>query len=255
MNPFTPAWCAKRTTRTAGVEGQSKLESADAKDLVARIPLFAALDADALRLISRLMKRRRYRARQVIVWEGESGGTLFCVVSGYLKAVTAGAEGKEMLLSVMGPGDVFGELSVLDGEPRSASVVAIDSAELASIEQDQLRAALSASPSLALGLLKVLSQRIRHLSRSVESISSLDVPARIARLLITLAERHGQPQGPGVKIPIKLSQQDLGSMVGATRESVNKLLRVWTAQGSLQLESGRLVLTDFEEFRRAHGAR
>jgi CRP/FNR family cyclic AMP-dependent transcriptional regulator len=214
--------------------------------LVASIPLVAGLEPEERELVLRLIRVRTFKARQVVVWEGEAGTSLFVVLSGYLKAVTAGSEGKEVLLSVMGPGEVFGELSVLDGEPRSATVVALEETELALIERDPLLSLIQSSPTLAVRLLVVLTQRLRNLSKRCETLASLSLCGRLAEVLVGLALKHGEPHDGSVRIPMRLSQQDLGSMVGASRESVNKLLRYWAETGVLRHDGGRVVITDFE---------
>ena len=221
----------------------------DPAKLVQSIPLFATLEPEARALIARLIRVRRYSARQALFWEGEPGGALFVTLSGYLKAVTSGGEGKEVLLNVMGPGEVIGELSVLDGQPRSASVIALESCQLATIERAPLLEVMRASPNLAIGMVEVLAQRLRNMSKRCENISSMDISSRLADVLLTLAEKHGQRSGRDVRIPVRLSQQDLGSMVGATRESVNKQLRHWTQGGVLKQEAGRVIITDFEALR------
>jgi CRP-like cAMP-binding protein len=225
------------------------MKTYDPEQLAAQIPLFSALDAAECQLIARLIRVQRYPARGTVVWEGDAGGALFFVLTGYLKALSAGADGNEVLLSVMGPGEVFGELSVLDGQPRSASVVALEASELAVVEREPLLALLRQSATLALGLIEVLTQRLRNLSKRCENISSLDIPARLAEVLLSLAERHGQPSGADVRIPVRLSQQELGNMVGATRESVNKQLRNWTQTGILRQEEGRVVISDLAALR------
>jgi CRP/FNR family cyclic AMP-dependent transcriptional regulator len=223
----------------------------DPQKIVARIPLFASLEPEARKPLAGLIRVRRYVARQAVVWEGEAGGTLFLSLSGYFKAITAGRDGKEMLLSIMGPGEVFGELSVLDGQPRSASIITVEAGELASIERPALFELMASSPSLAIGLIEVLAQRVRTLTKRYETISSQDLPQRLAQVLVSLAQKHGQPDGPRVRIPVRLSQQDLGSMVGATRESVNKQLRKWTQTGVLHRETGCVVISDFPALRAA----
>jgi CRP/FNR family transcriptional regulator, cyclic AMP receptor protein len=221
----------------------------DPAKLVQSIPLFATLEPEARALIARLIRVRRYSARQALFWEGEAGGALFVALSGYLKAVTSGAEGKEVLLNVMGPGEVIGELSVLDGQPRSASVIALESCQLATIEREPLLSVMRASPNLAIALVEVLAQRLRTLSKRHENISSMDISSRLADVILTLAEKHGERADGGVRLPMRLSQQDLGAMVGATRESVNKQLRHWIQDGILKQESGRVIITNFEALR------
>jgi len=217
--------------------------------LLQRVPLLSALDSDERLLFARLVQTRSYASRQTVVWEGEGGGTLFIVLSGYLKATTSGADGSELLLSIMGPGEVFGELSLLDGEPRSASVSTLESAELAFIERDPFMQMVEASPKLAIRLLGVLAQRLRNLSKRCENVACKDVRSRLAEALVFLADRHGTALGQGVQIPVRLSQQDLGSMVGATRESVNKLLRDWSKIGVLSHVSGRVTISNVDLLR------
>jgi len=218
-------------------------------EIVGRIPLFSALGAEERGLVAKLIRLRRYGARQVVVRQGDAGGALFLSISGYFKAVSTSKEGKDVLLSIMGPGEVFGELSVLDGQPRSATVVTLEPSVLAFIERAPLLQLLEESPSLATRLLEVLAQRLRNLTKRCETISSQDVPKRLARALISLADDHGQVSESGVRIPVRLSQQDLGNMVGATRESVNKQLRHWTQTGVVQRESGCVIIADLPALR------
>ncbi|MFZ5891851.1 MAG: Crp/Fnr family transcriptional regulator [Myxococcota bacterium] len=229
------------------------MKSYDPEQLAAQIPLFAALEPAECRLIASLIRVQRFAQRSTVVWEGDTGGALYFILTGYLKALSRGADGNEVLLSVMGPGEVFGELSVLDGQPRSASVVALEPSELAVVERAPLLSLVQKSPALALGLIDVLTQRLRNLSKRCENISSLDIPARLAEVLVNLAERHGQRRGNDVTIPVRLSQQDLGNMVGATRESVNKQLRGWTQEGIVRQEEGRVVIGDLAALRRRVG--
>lgn len=226
-----------------------RLAEVGAPSLVARIPLLSGLEPEEQRLIAPLLEVRRYAARETVVWEGEGGGALFHVMSGYLKATAAGADGLELLLSIMGPGEVFGELSLLDGQPRSASVVTLEASELAMLDRAPFMEQLERSPKLALKLLAVVTQRLRNISRRAENVACLDVRTRLAEALVFLANKHGRPLGTTVQIPFKLSQQDLGSMVGATRESVNKLLRDWTETGVLSHVAGRLTVNDFPALR------
>jgi len=226
----------------------------DPLTLIAKIPLFASLEPEVRKPLAALIRVRSYAARQFVVWEGQPGGTLFLSLSGFFKAVTTGADGREMILSVMGPGEVLGELSVLDGQPRSASVVTIEPGELASIDRPALLGLMNSSPGLAVGLIEVLARRVRILTKRFEILSSQDVPERLAQALLNLAEKHGEASGERVRIPVRLSQQDLANLVGATRESVNKQLRKWTKDGVLRRETGCVIISDLPALRGASGA-
>jgi CRP/FNR family transcriptional regulator, cyclic AMP receptor protein len=217
--------------------------------LLRRVPLLSALEPEERLLFTRLLQTRSYAARRTVVWEDERGGALFIVLSGYLKATTAGADGSELLLSIMGPGEVFGELSLLDGQPRSASVSTLQAVELAFIEREPFLQMVEGSPKLAVRLLGVLSQRLRNLSKRCENVACKDVRSRLAQALVFLADRHGRALDGRVEIPVRLSQQDLGSMVGATRESVNKLLRNWSRSGVLSHVSGRVTISNVDVLR------
>jgi CRP-like cAMP-binding protein len=219
--------------------------------LIARIPLFASLDVASKMRISQLLRTRECRAREAVVWEGETGGSLFLIVSGYFKALTTGVGGKELVFSVMGPGEVFGELSVLDGQPRSATIVALQSGELAVLERDALLALLHSSSAVAIELLLEVCQRLRHLSRRCENLSSLAVPARLAEVLVALADRHGHSRGACIQIPVRLSQQELANMVGASRETINKQLKSWSEVGIIRRESGCIVISNLTALRQA----
>jgi CRP/FNR family cyclic AMP-dependent transcriptional regulator len=212
--------------------------------LIAGIPLFGSLAPDEQLLLVSLVRFRRYRPREVVVREGEADGGLFAVISGFLKAVSSEADGNEVVLSIMGKGEVFGELSVLDGQPRSASVVALEESEVAVIDRAPLLELLASCPALAISMLGVLAQRVRALTTRCEHLTSMSVGGRLAKTLLSLAKTHGEPSGSTVRIRVRLSQQELGSMVGATRESINKLMRSWSETGVLTRESGRVVIRD-----------
>jgi CRP-like cAMP-binding protein len=153
----------------------------------------------------------------------------------------------------MSDGEVFGEVALLDGGKRSATCTALEPCELLVIDRVQFMHLLEDSPSIAVKLLHVLAQRLRRLSQRSEDAAFLDVPSRLARSLLDLATRFGERQrapASGICIALRLSQQELGELVGATRESVNKHLSDWTRQGFLKLRDGRMVISDIESVRR-----
>jgi CRP-like cAMP-binding protein len=177
---------------------------------------------------------------------------LFAIVRGKLKVVSCGPDGRDTVLGIMAEGEVFGEVALIDGGTRSATVTAIEPCELLLIERERFLSLLQGSPSISIKLLVVLAKRLRRLSQRSEDAAFLDVPSRLARSLLDLASRFGERRAPSsdICITLKLSQQELGDLVGATRESVNKHLSDWTRQGFLRVQSGRMIISDIESVRR-----
>ena len=221
--------------------------------LLRSIPLFAGLSAQELAKVGALAQVRQYAAREVVVSQGDPALALFAIVRGRLKVASCGPDGRDTVLGIMAEGEVFGEVALIDGGTRSATCTAIEPCELLAIERLQFMELLEQSPAIAVKLLHVLAGRLRRLSQRSEDAAFLDVPSRLARSLLDLATRFGERRrspASGICITLKLSQQELGDLVGATRESVNKHLADWTRQGFLTLQGGRMVISDIESVRR-----
>jgi CRP-like cAMP-binding protein len=220
-------------------------------ELLRKIPLFSDLDDRELSAVAQLVHVKRHRARDFIVQQSDPGGELFVIVSGHLKVVTSDAEGHDTALNIIGPGEVVGEVSLLDGGPRSATVVAVDPSELLVIRREPFLHLLESSPKIAVKLLAELARRLRRLTERAEDIAFLRVGDRLAKRIVALADNYGEERTDGsVRIAFRLSQQEMGDLVGATRESANKQLRAWEARGLLSQESGHLVLHDLTQLRR-----
>lgn len=221
--------------------------------LLGAIPLFKELDADQLAKVAALAQVRSYASRAVVVSQGEPARALFAIKRGRLKVSSCGPDGRDTVLGIMAEGEVFGEVALIDGGARSATCTAIEPCELLVIDRLPFLELLEQSPSIAVRLLHVLASRLRRLSQRSEDAAFLDVPSRLARSLLDLATRFGeQRRAPesGIFIALKLSQQELGDLVGATRESVNKHLKDWTRQGFLEVQGGRMIISDIESVRR-----
>lgn len=212
--------------------------------ILRRVWLFSQLDDAQIEQIKHLCRRRGCAPRETVVAQGDDSGDLFAVVSGRLKVATANGDGGEMVLSILGAGDVFGEVALLDDQPRSASVSALERCDLLVLDRRAFRALLLRMPPLSLALMRVLARRLRDLSDRAQDVSLLDVTGRLARALLALARRFGGPTPAGLAVELKLSQQELGEMVGATREMVNRCLRRWTDAGIIDLTGTRLVIRD-----------
>jgi CRP/FNR family transcriptional regulator, cyclic AMP receptor protein len=219
------------------------------RDLLVRCPLFAELSAGEAEKLAVLLRRRRYRAGEPVFREGDPGMALYIIETGEVKILLGGSEGKEVVLALLGPGEFFGELALLDGEPRSADAVATAAGELLVLPREDFLRFLREVPAVAVNMLASLSRRFRRTDRLVHDAAFSDVRTRVTRLLVELAETRGKAAHGGVVIGPRLTQGDLASMVGATRESINKCLRSYAAQGLLRHERGRLLLLNVDRLR------
>lgn len=222
--------------------------------LLRRVWLFSSLDDGELASIAAVTREVNCRKGEVLVRQGDSSGDLFSVVQGRLKVASVVGEGEEVLLSVVGPGDVFGEIALLDDEPRSASVVAAEPCRLLVVPRAAFRLLLHELPTLALRLLQIMARHVRRLSARTEDAAALDVRARLAKTLLDLGARFGAPGPHGrVRITLRLSQQELGRMVGATREMVNKCLREWAARRIVSHSNGTIIIASAARLRKLAG--
>lgn len=216
---------------------------------LARTALFVGIDEPTLDTIAEKAVHRRYRKGSVIFVQGEQGERCFAIVSGAVKISAYNQDGREAVIAVLGPGDVFGELSLFDQAARSADATSIEDTELLSLDTAALTEAIKARPELGLALLRVLGRRLRLTNEALQDIAFFDVPGRVARRLADLADAHGVPQDDGILIDIPLSQESLAQMVGATRESVNKALASLKRRGLVDRVGRRYVVADTEKLR------
>lgn len=216
---------------------------------LSRVWLFSALEKGELVRLSELAKTRVYKPREAIVTKGAPATEFFVLLRGSAKVTAQGPEGADTAINVMGPGEVFGEIGILDGQPRSATVTTLEECEMAVVDKRAFHGLLEASPPVAIKLLAVLAGRIRDLTIRVEDRAFLDVPARLAKQLLWLAANHGTESGKQVRVELKLSQQELGEFIGATRESINKNLRDWSRSGFIRHERDCLEILDLDALR------
>ncbi len=205
-------------------------------------PLFEAMQPTELDGILNFASERRVRRGQMIFQRGDSGSALMAVLHGRVRISSVSGDGKEVTLNVISPGEIFGEIALLDGQPRSADATAIEDTLLLVVERRHFLPFLRQNEDLFLRLLSVLCSRLRRTSMALEEIALFDLPVRLARVLLKLAEDYGRPGPGGTRIDLKLSQRDLSNLVAATRESVNKQLRAWREHKVVDLEDGFIVL-------------
>ncbi len=225
----------------AGMTG-GRLSQAARREVLAATPLFRLLDSKELDALTGLVAERHVRRDTLVVRRGDAGSSLLVLVHGRLRAGATSADGREVTMGLIEPGGVLGEMALLDGQTRSLDVVAMTDSVLLSVERSAFLPFLRARPELTLRLMALLCDRLRQLNAAFEDLALLPMPARLARLLLGLADRHGTSVPGGVRLRIRLSQRDIGAQVAATRERVNKQLRHWHEAGVLSELDGHLVL-------------
>jgi len=220
------------------------------ESVLASVPLFAALDVESAAMLERLMTTRSVARGHVVFREGDPGDRLFVVMDGKVKISRSAADGRENLLAVLGGGEMFGELSLFDPGPRTASVSAITDSTLASLDHDDLRPLLSERPGVAVELLQALAQRLRRTNEAMADLVFTDVPGRVAKALLDLSEKFGMPEQDGIRVRHDLTQEELAQLVGASRETVNKALSEFAHRGWLRIEGRSVLLLDSERLTR-----
>jgi CRP/FNR family cyclic AMP-dependent transcriptional regulator len=206
---------------------------------------------EVLSQLTRSLRRRTFQRGEVIFHQGDPGDTLHLVQKGRIKVVLPAESGDEVLLAILGPGNCFGELALLDGESRSATVVAIEPVETLTLGRSDFMAFVRANPETAERLMINLAHIIRKVNEDVADLAFLDLPGRLAKKLLDLAHDHGQPMpgGDGIEISVPLTQEELAGMVGATRPSVNKVLGWYEDQGAIQRRGRKIAIFKPEALR------
>jgi CRP/FNR family transcriptional regulator, cyclic AMP receptor protein len=210
--------------------------------ILERNRLFRGLSPATIQQIAALAIRRPYEQDAIVFSQGDPGDSLYGVVTGKVRISASTREGKEMFLNIMEPGDTFGEIALLDGNPRTASATTTATCELMIIPRAQFLALLQREPALAIHLLQLLCQRIRWTSGQAEDSALLSVPNRLARRLLSLAKLHGQRAPGGVQLII--SQEEMGRFLGISRQAVNQYLQEWRAKGWVEVGRGKVTVLD-----------
>ena len=213
---------------------------------LAHIPFFAGLERPALERVAAGMRSRRFRRGEVIFHIGDPGDALFVIVDGQVKISLPSETGDEAILATLRGGDVFGELALLDGAPRSASATAMSVTEAVVLPRDRFRELIATEAGVRDALLASIAGELRRLTTHVEELHFLDITGRLAARLVRLAQEGTRLGDGGIRLRTNLTQGDLAAMVGCTRQSVNKLLGQFTDDGLILLDREGIVITDLE---------
>ena len=216
------------------------------EEVVRRAPLFTALDEAAALSLRASMDTVKIAKGSILFKEGDDGEHLYVIVDGKLKLGTSSGDGRENLLSILGPGEMFGELSLFDPGPRTSTATAVTDAKLLSLSHEKVIPWLKQNPEVSLQLLTRLSQRLRRTNEAVGDLVFSDVPGRVAKALIDLGDRFGKTTPEGLLVNHDLTQEELAQLVGASRETVNKALADFAGRGWLKLDGRSVLITDVE---------
>jgi CRP/FNR family transcriptional regulator, cyclic AMP receptor protein len=222
-------------------------------DRLTETPLFRALDTEAQQALESSMTEVRVSRGQSLFEEGDPGDRLYVITDGKIKLGRTSQDGRENLLAILGQGEMFGELSLFDPGPRTATATAVTDTVLKGLGHSDLQPWLTGRPEVATQLLKALARRLRKTNEHMADLVFSDVPGRVAKQLLDLARRFGQQTDEGVRVTHDLTQEELAQLVGASRETVNKALADFASRGFLRLEGRAVVILDVERLARRAG--
>ena len=211
-------------------------------DFLRNVSLFESLDQQELEALSDVTFTRTFSKDNVIILAEEEGDTLFILKKGKVKVSIVSEGGREVILSLLGPGSVFGELSLLDGKPRSANVVAIEETDLLMLRRADFLQLIYKTPQIATALLAELATRMRKTDRQIEGLALLDVTSRISDTLLQLATEQGAETADGVTIESRPTHQELANMSGTTRETVSRVLKRLEGQGYINRNGRKITI-------------
>jgi len=206
--------------------------------------LFGGLDEGALALLAAMASTQTYEGGETVFRKDETSGSLYVVEHGRVTIALTSAEGREMVLNVLGPGEVFGEVALVDGGGRTADAMCPEPARLIALDRRRLIPFLEANPKLLLRMLAAMAERVRWVSTSFEDSAFLPLPARMAKRLLRLADGFGVNTAAGRRLTVSLPQRELAAHMGVTRETINRLLQGWLSQDMIAIDRGAIVIRD-----------
>lgn len=218
------------------------------REFLHSVPLFSRLGDESLGAILRLTRRRRFRKDEIIFHESDTGDSLFLILHGRVKVAIFGDDGKEVTLSTLFEGDFFGEMALLDQEPRSATTIAEEDCELLTLQRDDFKRALEQDPGMSASLIQVLADRLRKANHQISTLALLDVYGRVARVLQELAEEEGKRLKDGRVVVRRPTHLDIAHRIGSSRETVTRMMRDLEQNGHIQTLGREIFLrADFQK--------
>jgi CRP/FNR family transcriptional regulator, cyclic AMP receptor protein len=217
---------------------------------LADAPLFTGVDADDVGALTSQLRPVEFRCGHVFFTQGQAGDQLFIVISGKVKLCRKASDGREILFAVLGRSDMFGELAVFDPGPRTSTAIAMTEVCAAAVDREVLRVWIAARPVIAERLLRVLARRLRRTDSDLSNLIFTDVTGRVATRLLHLAQQFGVQEDGALRVTHDLTQEELGQLVGSSRETVNKVLSDLSHRGWIRVEGKSVVIVDSERLAR-----
>ncbi|MEW6652765.1 MAG: Crp/Fnr family transcriptional regulator [Bacteroidota bacterium] len=213
------------------------------------VPIFSELDNDTIEKIEKIGSSKFYAKNEVILMEEEAGTALFVIVKGKVKVSRNSNDGREVILTILGESDFFGEMAILDGLTRSATVTAIDKSELFIIQRNDFLNLLYEHPEVSIALLQELTRRLRNADMKIKALSLKDAEGKVATVILQLADDVGKIKHGKVEIDKLPLQQDLANMAGTSRETISRTLHSFAKKGLVEMEGSKLRILDYEKFK------
>lgn len=220
------------------------------KEILSRAGIFQGVDPVAVDNLIAEMETVRFPRGTTIFDEGDPGDRLYIITAGKVKLARHAPDGRENLLSIMGPSDMFGELSIFDPGPRTSSAICVTEVHAATMSSEMLRQWIEQHPEISQQLLRVLARRLRRTNANLADLIFTDVPGRVAKTLLQLANRFGSQEGAALRVNHDLTQEEIAQLVGASRETVNKALATFAHRGWIRLEGKSVLIVDTEHLAR-----
>ena len=220
----------------------------DDQELLRTVPIFSELTDGDISSLARLSSRRRFPKDTVVFFENEEGDFFFMILEGRIKVTILGDDGREVILSMLGPGDFFGEMALLDNEPRSATAIAVEESELLQLHRTDFQTVLTDNRSIQHALIKILTGRLRRANHQISTLALLDVYGRVARVIVDMAREEGRRLRDGRIAFRRATHQEIANRIGTTRETVTRMLKDLERQGLIHVEGKEIVVEpDFEK--------
>lgn len=222
-------------------------------DFLRNVPLFSELLEDQLQQLAGVLREARYKKNVTIFHVEDPGNAMFILKDGLVKITIEDQNGREIILRMLYPTDFFGEMSLLDGMPRSATVTTQEPTDALVLYREHFLALIERSPKILLNMTAVLSRRLRKMNELIRSLAFYDVYGKVARVLLTLAAEKGRATEQGTVIDLRLTQQELAELAGMSRETMTRTLRDFQQAGCVRIESGIITILEVDMLRREVG--